>query len=199
MKRLLIIILIAIPLIAFGQSSSMGIWGNVIESEAGSRLELVASKDNSGGYGLSITHRYSTVLGESLFLTVNIPSNQINSFKSQLRQVKAKYDEWYKTAKANNVDFVEKDIPVAITTFGDMYGAKLSYPEKKNMKAVFFVFNYAIHCLIKVSISGYNTYQLSEWVLTSNDISKILTEIDHTIQHQKNYDNKKTQTQDLFK
>lgn len=177
----------------------MGIWGNVIETEAGSQLSLEASKESGDRYNLSITHNYPTGLGESLFLTVKIPSHQIDNFKSQLRQIKTKYDEWYKIAKANNIDYVKKDIPVAITAFDDMYGSKLSYPKQKNMKSVFFVSNYAIHCIIEVSISGYNTYQHSEWVLTSTDISKILTEIDYTIQHQKNYDKNKNQTIELFK
>ncbi|MBP7359530.1 MAG: hypothetical protein KA955_09375 [Prevotella sp.] len=199
MKKVIVLIFLMLPSIIFAQDSSMGVWGNVIKSEAGSRLELVARKDNRGGYELDITHRYPNSLGESLFLAVNIPSYQIEGFKSQLKHVKSKYDEWYKTAKANKVDYLEKTIPVSLNAYGDMFGTKLSYPENKDMEAVFFVSNYVIHCIIKVSISGYNTYQLSEWILTSTDISKIVTEIDRTIQHQRNYDNQQRQTQDLFK
>lgn len=198
MKRIIFLLLWALPSIVFAQYSSMGIWGNVVNSEAGSRLEMKADKDKSGAYELYITHRYRNILGENLYLTVHIPSNKIDDFKSQLRQVKTKYDEWYKTAKANKVGYVEKDIPVEITAYGDMFGMNLAYPEEKEMKATFFVSNYAIHCIIKVSISGNNIHELSEWVLTSTDISKILKEIDHTIQHQRNYDNQQRDTQNLF-
>ena len=197
MRRFIFIILIVFPLVAKSQSS-MGIWGNVVNSEAGSRIELVASKASGGGYNLSITHRYQDVSREHFFLTVCIPAKQVEIFKSQLRQVKAKYDEWEKTARSNNVIEVKKEIPVALTAYDNMYGSKLSYPETKNMKAVFFVFNHAIHCNIEASISGYNVYQLYTWVLTSADIGKIITEIDRTIQHQRNYDAQQRQIDGLF-
>ena len=194
MKRLLLAIIFSIPLVTFGQKSPFGL----INTEAGSQLCLEARKDNGGSYCLSITHYYKTIFGEGSFLVVEIPSDQIINFKSQLRQVRDKYDEWYKIAKANNVESVEKGIPVEITAFGDIYG-EVSSPEEKSMKAVFFVANYNIHCIIKLFISGYNTNQFSEWVLTSSDMDKILTEIDNTIQLQREYDNKRNQTLDLFK
>ena len=70
--------------------------------------------------------------------------------------------------------------------------------QKKDIKAVFFVYNYVIHCIIRASISGYNTYQLSEWVLSSTDFNTIISEIDKTILHQRIYDNDQRHTQDLF-
>lgn len=198
MRTIIIVLFLALPFKLFSQTSSMGFRGNVIETDAGTRLELMASKEKTGEYALSITHRYQTLLGENLFLTINIPSTQVENFKFQLKQLKKKYDEWYKIAKNNRVEQVEKDIPIAISAYGDMYGSKLSYPEKKDIKAVFFVYNYVIHCIIRVSISGYNTYQLSEWVLTSSDLNMIISEIDKTILHQRNYDNNQRHTQDLF-
>ncbi len=198
MKTILIVLFWALPLNLLSQSSSMGLWGNVIETDAGTRLELRASQEKTGGYALSITHRYKTLSGESLFLTVDIPPSQIESFKYQLKQLQKKYDEWYKIAKNNRVEHVEKDIPIVFSAYGNIYGSRLSYPEKKGIKAVFFVYNYVIHCIIKVSISGYNTYQLSEWVLTSTDLNTIISEIDKTIQHQRVYDNNQRHTQDLF-
>ena len=198
MRTIIIVLFLALPFKLFSQTSSMGFWGNVIETDAGTRLELMASKEKTGEYALSITHRYQTLLGENLFLTINIPSTQVENFKFQLKQLKKKYDEWYKIAKNNRVEQVEKDIPIAISAYGDMYGSKLSYPEKKDIKTVFFVYNYVIHCIIRVSISGYNTYQLSEWVLTSSDLNMIISEIDKTILHQRNYDNDQRHTQDLF-
>lgn len=197
-RTITIVFFLLLPLNLFPQTSSMGLWGNVIETKAGTRLELRANKETTGEYALSITHRYQTLLRESLFLTINIPSRQIDNFKSQLKQLKRKYDEWYKIAKDNRVEHVEKDIPIALSAYGNMYGSKLSYPEEKEIKATFFVYNYAIHCIIKVSISGYNTYQLSEWVLTSTDLNTIISEIDKTIQHQRNYDSNQRHTQDLF-
>lgn len=198
MRKFIFIVLMVSPLIVKSQSS-MGLWGNVVNSEAGSRIELVASKSSGGGYNLDITHRYQDISREHFFLTVCIPAKQVETFKSQLRQVKAKYDEWEKTARNNNVIEVKKEIPVALTAYDNMYGSKLSYPETKNMKAVFFVFNHAIHCHIETSISGYNVYQLSTWVLTSADIDKIITEIDRTIQHQRNYDAQQQKVDNLFK
>ena len=197
-KLIIAAFLLSLPSALHSQTSSMGFWGNVIESEAGTRIELTARKESNGEYALSITNRYQTISGESLFLTVNIPSNKVESFKSQLKLVTGKYNEWYKTAKTHKVDYVEKEIPVSLSAYGDIYGSKLSYPEEQEMKAVFYVYNYAIHCIIRVSIYGYNTYQRSEWVMTSADLNKLVTEIDRTIQHQRNYDNKQRRTQDLF-
>lgn len=79
MKTILIVLFWALPLNLLSQSSSMGLWGNVIETDAGTRLELRASQEKTGGYALSITHRYKTLSGESLFLTVDIPPSQIES------------------------------------------------------------------------------------------------------------------------
>lgn len=198
MKTIIIVLFLALPLNIFSQLSSMGIWGNVIETDAGTRLELRANEETIGEYAFSITHRYRTLLGESLFLTVKIPSGQVEKFKFQLKQLQKKYDEWYEIAKTNRVKHVEKDIPIALSAYGDIYGSKLSDPAKKDIKAVFFVYDYVIHCVIKVSISGYNTYQQSEWVFTSADLNTIISEIDRTIQHQRNYDNNERHTQDLF-
>lgn len=197
MKSFILMMLMACPLIVKSQSS-MGIWGNVVNSEAGSRLELKASKVSGNDYDLYITHRYQDISREHYFLTVCIHAKQVETFKSQLKQVKEKYDEWEKTARNNNVGEIKKEIPVAITAYDNMFGTKLSYPEKKSMKATFFVFNHAIHCNIDVSISGYNVFQLSTWVLTSADIDKIITEIDRTIQHQRNYDAQQQRVDDLF-
>lgn len=198
MRKFIFIVLMVSPLIVKSQSS-MGIWGNVVNSEAGSRLELKASKVSGNDYDLYITHRYQDISREHYFLTVCIHAKQVETFKSQLKQVKEKYDEWEKTARNNNVSYIEKEIPVALTAYDSMFGSKMTYPETKSMKAIFFVSNHAIHCIIKVSISRYNEFQLSEWILTSADIGKITTEIDRTIQHQRNYDAQQQKVDNLFK
>lgn len=199
MKRLMFIILMAIPFVVFGQTSSMGIFGNVVNTEDGTRLELQSRKDDGGGYNLQICCRYYDLgAGQSTDLSITIPSAKVESFKSELQQIQTKYNEWVKTAKANNVQNVEKDIPVFIASVSDMYGGSLSYPEKKEIKAVFFVLNSVPHCIIRISISGYNVYQRCEWLLTSKDFPKILSEIDRTIEHQRNYDSDKRKTEDLF-
>ena len=188
-----------IPFVAFGQTPSMGIFGNVVNTEDGTRLELSSRKDDGGGYNLHICCRYYDLgAGQNTFLAITIPSSKVESFKSQLKQIQTKYEEWVKTAKANNVQNVEKDIPVSITSVSDMDGFSLSYPEKKDIKAVFFVSNFVSHCIIRISISGYNVYQRCEWLLTSKDFPKILSEIDRTIEHQRNYDSDKRKTEELF-
>ena len=198
MKKLLFVLLIAMSLTAHSQSS-MGIWGNVVNTEDGTRLELRASKETGGGYNLQITCRYYNLsAGESTFFALTIPSPKVETFKNELRQIQSKYNEWLRTAKANKVQEVEKDIPVQITSVSDMYGGSMTYPEKKSIKAVFLIYNSVPHCIIKSAISGYNIYQQCEWLLTANDFPKILSEIDRTIQHQREYDSNKQKTRDLF-
>ena len=177
----------------------MGVFGNVVNTEDGTRLELSSSKESGGRYNLSICCRYYDLLaGTNSFISITIPSSNVASFKLQLQQIQTKYEEWVRTAKANNVQKVEKDLPVSITSVSEMYGSGLSYPEKKEIKAVFSVSNSVPHCIIKISISGYNVYQQCEWLLTSKDFSKILSEIDRTIQHQKSVDSNKKKTEALF-
>ena len=52
-----IVFFLLLPLNLFPQTSSMGLWGNVIETKAGTRLELRANNETTGEYALSITHR----------------------------------------------------------------------------------------------------------------------------------------------
>ena len=198
MKKLLFVLLMAMSLTAHSQSS-MGIWGNVVNTEDGTRLELKSSKETGGGYNLQITCRYYNLsAGENTFLALTIPSSKVETFKNEFRQIQSKYNEWLRTAKANKVQEVEKDIPVQITSVSDMFGGSMTYPEKKSIKAVFFIYNSVPHCIIKSAISGYNIYQQCEWLLTANDFPKILSEIDRTIEHQRNYDSDKKKTEELF-
>ena len=125
---------------------------------------------------------------------INIPVNQINTFKSQLMALDKKYKEWIGVAAENNVTNIEKEIPISLSTFSNISGSVVTSPQEKTITPIFRIDEGEICCFIKIKLVENGVQQRCWWRLISADLHKIINEADIIIARQ----NERKQTEDLF-
>lgn len=180
------------------QTISNGLMGNVVvNTEGGNRLEL-SYYTNNGINFVEVCDWY-TKLGESGIHFSSL-GNNMSTFKSELRNLQTKYEQWIATATSNKVREVEKEMPckISYTTYGcDAYAGNAT---KVIVQPYFVIRNYVPCCEIRIWQYFYNrTPNYNVWYLSPKDIPFLISAIDKGYQE---YTAKSTQmkkTEDLFK
>jgi len=190
-KRLLLVLLLIIPFVSICQKTDFNITYNSVYTEKGKRIDIFSEKDNNDSYRIFMIYRYSFWDDENTYITINIPSNKTELFKSQMRQIQAKYKEWSSVAKENNVQFFTKTIPVQLTAISEITGKDLYYPDNTKIEAGFSVVDYEPSCIISCYISGkdssgFSKGQTCNMILYYTDFDTIIHGIDAAIQSNKN-------------
>lgn len=195
MKEKLFLFILFLPILSYGQITLPA--SKVLHISDSSFLEFNSYKE-SNGYDISITC-HEEFLGRITFFTINYSASQVENFKNSLNQIKRKYLEWVTTAKQNSVKEVEKDIPVHIPNVNSASGYNLSTTKDVIIKPIFRVKDYLPVCVIRIEARLYNQYRTCEWLLNSSSLSNVIQMIDNIRVIQRNNDNNKKQTEDLFK
>lgn len=108
-KIVLTLVTICICTWVNAQTISNGLMGNVVvNTEGGNRLELSYYTEN--GINAVIVCDWYTKLGESGIHFSSL-GNNMSTFKSELRNLQTKYEQWIITAQSNDVQEVEKEMP----------------------------------------------------------------------------------------
>lgn len=95
------------------QVMSNGLMGDVVvNTEGGNRLELSYYTEN--GINVVRVCDWYTKLGESGIHFSSL-GNNMSTFKSELRNLQTKFEQWIATAKSNKVQEVEKEMPCKIS------------------------------------------------------------------------------------
>ena len=130
------------------QTISNGLTGNmVVNTEGGNRFELSFYTEN-GINVVSICDWYSK-LGENGIHFSSL-GNNMSTFKSELRSLQTKYEQWIATAKTNKVQEVEKEMPckISYSTFScDAYAGNST---KVIVTPYFVVRSYVPRCEIRI-------------------------------------------------
>ncbi len=176
------------------QTISKGLMGNVVvNTEGGNMLELSYFTEN--GINVVIVRDWYTKLGESGIHFSSL-GNNISTFKSELRILQTKYEQWIATAQFNDVQEVEKEMPcnISFSTFScDAYAGNAT---KVIVKPYFVIRNYVPRCEIRIWQYFYDrTPNYNVWYLSPKDIPFLISAIDKGYQEYI----AKSKTEDLFK
>ena len=202
MKRAITITLIMIsPIIMMGQNAFAALYDDDENrfKTASSNLINMNCFDDTKILKIGVRY-YDYSSGDYTRMSITIPYANIEHFKTQIKQIDNKFKEWEEVAKNNNVQMFTKEIPVNLLTYiKEVSCSKLTYPEKRNIKAVFRVDYGKPTCDIEVSLSGYGNIQYHRLELTGYEISHLCDEIDKTILIHKEKVTEKKKTDDLFR
>ena len=136
---------------------------------------------------------------KNITLNLIIPTTQVNTFKTQIRELEKKFNEWEEVARTNNVQRAQKEMPVNLSAIYDnIKGNKLHNPQEKSVKANFFVKEGKAHCVIYMLVSGNGEKIICLWPIGANDFSKIIKEVDNAIKKQNEQKLEKERVEDLF-
>lgn len=183
---------LTIPLIMLSQVMT----SSCFQTSGGLLVRMTIIED--GNFFLTIRYIDYGYIDDYSTITIEIPKSQINTFETQLKELEKKYNEWADVAIVNNVKDVKKVMPVSVSTFSKLSTSRLSYPQEKTVTPYFYVVRGNMYCMISIWVSGYGVKQCCEWMLSSEDFQKTITEIDKTIAKHKTSMNEKKQTEDLF-
>ena len=180
------------------QTISNGLMGNiVVNTEGGNRLELSYYTEN--GINVVIVCDWYTKLCESGIHFSSL-GNNISTFKSELRNLQSKYEQWIATAKSNDVQEIEKEMPcnISFSTFScDQYASNAT---KVIVKPYFVIRNYVPHCEIRIWQCFYDrTPNYNVWYLSPKDIPFLISAIDKGYQEYIAKNTERRKTEDLFK
>ena len=194
------ILFVAMSICCFAkaQSMSQGLTGKMfVNTEGGNRFEI--SFFNDKGVDVVLICDWYRNLGQSDMHFSSL-GNSISSFKSDLRALQSKYEQWIATAKTNRVQEVEKEIPckIGFSTFScDAYAGNST---EVIVQPYFVVRNYVPHCEIRIWQYYYDRQpNYNVWYLSPKDIPFLISAIDKGYQQHITKSTQKQRTEDLFK
>lgn len=197
-KAVLTLVAICVCCLINAQTINNGFMGNiVVNTKGGNRFELSYYTENAIDI-VSICDWYSK-LGENGIHFSSL-GNDILTFKSELRSLQTKFEQWIATAKSNNVQEVEKEMPckISFSTFScDAYSGNAT---KVIVKPYFVIRNYVPRCEIRIWQYFYDrTPNYNVWHLAPKDIPFLISAIDKGYQEYISKSTQKKKTEDLFK
>ena len=162
-------------------------------------------KEQSVEYSDKLQEYYIQITGESkstlMFFTIK--KSKIEKFRQALADTKAKYVEWTKVAKDNNVDKYDKDMNISFPTGGGAwYGTKWWFTFSVTPTPRFLVTDGKYLCLLfsgKKFTASSNEYidEKAYWVFSSpeeiDELNSLLSE-----EALNKLQEKKEKTDDLF-
>lgn len=196
----LAIVVVCVNSTANAQSLGRSIIGDniVVHTEGGNRLEL-SFYTHRGNNIVSVCDWYKNIgQNEIHFSSIG---NNISVFKSDLIVLQSKYEQWIITAKMNEVQEVEKEIPCTINYSVYDCDAYAGNATKVIVKPYFVVKNYVPHCEIRIWQFFYDRTppNYNVWYLSPKDIPFLLAAIDKGYQEYISKSTQKQSTEDLFK
>ena len=196
-KIVLLLVIACVCCWTNAQTISHGLMGSmVVNTQGGNRLELSYSTENGTSF-VRICDWYRT-LGESGIHFSSL-GNSILTFKSELRNLQTKYDQWVATAKSNKVQDVEKEMPCVISYATFSCDAFAGNATKVVVKPYFVVRNYVPLCEIRIWQYFYDRApNYNVWHLTPKDIPFLISAIDKGYKEYISSSIKKKKTEDLF-
>ena len=187
---LLLTVLLLVPFFSYGQ---IKIQPSKSLTLTGSSFLQFQSYKRTDGYDISITY-----WEQYQFLTIDYSPSQVESFKYSLIEIRKKFNEWAAIARQNNVQEVEKPIPVNIPNVNLAHGYNLSNTRDVSIKPIFKVYKSYPMCLIRIDARSPGFYRNCEWILNDSTILGIIRLIDEISDEQKNRDYNQKRTEDLF-
>ena len=197
-KAVLTLVAICVCCLINAQTINNGFMGNiVVNTKGGNRFELSYYTENAIDI-VSICDWYSK-LGENGIHFSSL-GNDILTFKSELRSLQTKFEQWMATAKSNNVQEVEKEMPckISFSTFScDAYSGNAT---KVIVKPYFVIRNYVPRCEVRIWQYFYDrTPNYNVWHLAPKDIPFLISAIDKGYREYISRSTQKKKTEDLFK
>lgn len=197
-KIIFLFVAICICCMANAQSIGRNFTGKIlVNTEGGNKLAL--SFYNEKGVDIvSITDWYKDFTDNEIHFSSL--GNSISTFKSNLRALQVKYEQWVATAKSNNVKEVEKEIPCQISYMTYSCDAFSGNATKVVVKPYFVVRNYVPCCEIRIWQHFYDrSPNYNVWYLTPKDIPFLISAIEKGYEEHIAESIQKQQTEDLFK
>ena len=159
---------------------------------------------------LSFLFKYDIYKNEpTIQLIIDIPTTQVSTFKTQIRELEGKYNEWANVARSNNVKSVSKIIPVTLSVICDnlkiceyteVYknyrGERLFNPQETSVTPKFIVKDGIPSCHIHMRALRNGEEVFTVWRL--NDFSEITKGVDKAIKIQNEQREEKERVKDLF-
>ncbi len=162
-------------------------------------------KELSVEYSDKFKEYYIQIMGEneSTLIYFTIKKVKIENFRQALADTKAKYVEWTKVAKDNDVDKYDKDMDISFPTGGGAwYGSKWWFTFSATPDPRFLVTNGKYLCLLfsgKKFTASSNEYidEKAYWVFSSpEEIDELITLLSEESLNK--LQEKKEKTDDLF-
>lgn len=210
MKRVTaLLFLLVAPLLLFSQTS---FYDGDFKIKGSRDSKEVPIRVGENDIYLSFLCKYDIYKNEpTLQLIIDIPTIQVSTFKTQIRELEGKYNEWANVARTNNVKNVNKEIPVALSAICDnlkiceyteVYknyrGERLFNAQETSVTPKFVVKDGIPHCYIWM-FAWRNGEQVSTiWSIGEYDFSKITEGVDKAIKIQNERKEEKERVKDLF-
>jgi len=201
MKRKMLVlvgIFLVIPMWMFAQNK----YEHQANTKFGTSLKFSSYKGNNGYYTATVVQYYYDTDNKVQCISISINELNIFKFEKELLSIQDYYKKWSLTAKNNNVVDIEKEIPVQITSI-DLSHCAIGHPNEKNIKVIFKVMSSRPICILRITVglnlSTSNKHYTREWWFCDDEILAMLDQAGVSIWKQRELDNKKQNTLDLFK
>lgn len=183
---------------SYGQATFGWNWSNefLLMTEGKERFQLSFYYDNNDCI-IGFHHVIMTDVYDSSCIY-----SKLDDFKQDLVSLQSKYSSWVETAKANNVQTVEKEIPCTIRV-RKAWCSNIANPTSVEIRPYFIVRGGDVFCDVRVwqywQYGDRSERNYHSWHLLPNDIPFILNAIDQGFKEYLDRESQKQKTEDLFR